>query len=159
MSIRLLPDLFSQGLGVGVGTMGLVYQQTVLQLAHRAGPSCLGLNDVAGSGASRKIGEARLCLPSWERKAGGQRGLGAFHSSVGNEMTAGGRAVILKPKGRSTFPESLLCGGLPSTAKAARTLAGLAGRSPEGGTPSAAAVRLSHGTGRWVLLIAGTQGW
>lgn len=49
--------------------------------------------------------------------------------------------VTLKLKGRSTFPESLLCCGLPSTAKATRTLSGLAGRLPKVGDT------LSHGHG------------
>lgn len=50
-----------------------------------------------------------------------------------------------KLKGRSTFPQSLLCDGLPNTAKATRTLAGLACRSPKGGN----ALSCSHGGVPW----------
>lgn len=52
-------------------------------------------------------------------------GLGKATPSHGNDRKAGGRVLILKMKDSSTFPKSLVCGGLPRTAKAARTLAGL----------------------------------
>ena len=140
MSTCLHLDLSRWGLGVGVGTMEPVYQQTELQLAHVSGPSCVGPRALRVLGQAGKLVRQDLtCLAGTGRQGnsvGFGMALGHPTPSHGNEMKTGGRAVTLKPKGRSTFPESLLCDGPPSTAKAARTLADLAGRLPtQGGCP------------------------
>lgn len=70
--------------------------------------------------------------------------LGHPTPSHGDKMKRRERAVTLKLKGRSTFPESLLCDGLPSTA---RTLLGLAGSHLKQGTSLSMTMGLSYG--RW----------
>lgn len=67
---------------------------------------------------------------------GGQHGLGdGGHPapSRSKKMKRVGRAVTVKLKGRSTFPESLFCDGLPNTATASGTLAGLVAGHLKGG--------------------------
>nr|XP_030114538.3 CD209 antigen isoform X1 [Taeniopygia guttata] len=76
-----------------------------------------------GSGESRKTDEARHHLRNWKGSWGNNVGLGKATPSDDSERKAGGKALILILKESSTFPESLLHEGLPSTAKSARTLA------------------------------------
>lgn len=155
MSTCLCLGLFGRSPGVRVGTMGPVYQQTELQLAHGAGPSCLGSRMLRVLGQAEKLVRQDLSCLSGRGRRGNSVGLGMVPehptTSHGNEMKTRGRAVTLKPKGRSTFPESLSCDGLPSTAKAARTLMGLAGRSPKGRD----ALSRSHGAVPWERALLG----